>query len=94
MENQINETKRMQELAGLINEAQLKIYGIAGNENSIVDLGLIDTLAQQILPAVGYSSDVLEKKMANIDYQDLIQKIAKQLMGIGTLENDLITFKK
>lgn len=91
MKQQINEVRRMQQLAGVVNESEMKIYGTDGTESTI-DLGLIDTLAKQIGPASGYAD--WEERIANIDYKSVINTLAKQILKLGALETDRITFKK
>ena len=91
MKQQINEVRRMQQLAGVVNESEMKIYGTDGTESTI-DLNLIDTLAKQIGPASGYAD--WEERIANIDYKSVINTLAKQILKLGALETDRITFKK
>lgn len=57
-----------------------------------IDLSLIDTLAQQIGPALGYGD--WQERVDNLDYKRILQAFAKRVLRLGDLESDPIKFKK
>ena len=92
MKTQLNEVQRLQKTAGLLTESQIKIYSKDGTEESEVDLSLIDQLAKQIAPISGYGD--WEDRIANIDYKAVINKLAKEFMKLGNMQDDRISFEK
>lgn len=66
----------------------------AGKKDPIghVDTTLIDQLVAQIGPHVGYSDWENRLQLTTTDYQNIIQYIAKQLTGAGTLQSDRVEF--
>jgi hypothetical protein len=57
-----------------------------------IDLTLIDTLAQQIGQASGYGD--WQKRVGNLDYERIVQALAKRVLRLGDLESDPINFEK
>ena len=57
-----------------------------------VDTALIDKLAAQIGPYIGYSDWEERVQLSKQDYEQIIQKIAKHLTGHGPLQSDRIEF--
>ncbi len=76
-------------------EGKIKITTYkAGPKDPIgyVDTALIDQLVAQIGPHIGYSDWESRLQLSNRDYQNIIQYIAKQLTGAGTLQSDRVEF--
>lgn len=90
MKQQLNEVQKLQKIAGILKEEQIKIYNTYKTKESIVDLNLIDTLVKQIGPVSGYSD--WEERASNLDYKAIINGLAKQMLNLGSLESDRIKF--
>ena len=81
----LTENKQLQE--GKV----LTAYNYKG-EPVKIDLALIDTLAQQIGQASGYGD--WQERVGNLDYEQIVQAMAKRVLKLGNLESDPINFKK
>jgi len=57
-----------------------------------IDSSLIDTLAQQIGKASGYGD--WQERVGNLDYEKIVQALAKRVLRLGDLESDPINFEK
>jgi hypothetical protein len=77
----------------LTNESLLKIRyrGSNNQEFGTVDTSLIDELLNQIGPYIGYPD--WEDRIQNPDYKGIIQKLAKDISGIGTLGMERLDIK-
>jgi hypothetical protein len=92
MKQSLNEVKRMQQLAGLIKEEQLKVKRQGFNfEPVYVDTKLIDKLLFQLAPAIDH--DNIKNLTQNPDYKGILQKIAKHITNTGALSSDLLDFE-
>ena len=81
----LKENKQLQE--GKV----LTAYNFKG-EPIEIDLSLIDTLAQQIGQASGYGD--WQERVSNLDYEQIVQSMAKRILRLGNLESDPISFEK
>jgi hypothetical protein len=81
----LTENKQLQE--GKV----LTAYNFKG-EPIEIDLTLIDALAQQIGQASGYGD--WQERVSNLDYNRIIQSLAKRVLKLGDLQSDPIKFTK
>ena len=78
-----------------VTEAKIKIKtyrGLPDDPVGYVDTNLIDQLVAQIGPHIGYTDWENRLNLTEKDYQDIIQKIAKHMVGAGTLQGNRIEF--
>jgi hypothetical protein len=88
----MKDIKRMQQLAGIIKEEQLKVKQQGFNfEPVYVDTKLIDKLLFQLAPAIDH--DNIKNLTQNPDYKGILQKIAKHITNTGALSSDLLDFE-